>query len=242
MRVRRIRTPSSIRHTFRKTTRIIIPQPPLRPVRLRKRDIVRWDVLEESPWWFILHRRGVRRPRIGDDPLEARAISKSQLRGTLPERIVYKYLVEQLHFVPGVDFRFQSSMDGGRLELGGMVADFLFPIHKIILNPAGPHHERFIGQVKNEEVTMRLAEMGYTHYLFGLDIVFDEFRFEDFMRRIFNINISSGNAGTYVEVARLPSVLVQQQVETQANDYGIIYQLAMQAYNDITEVAGGYFR
>jgi hypothetical protein len=54
-----------------------------------------------------MHKRGIRRPKVGIDPLEARAVPISQVRGTLPERIVYKYLTDRLYLSPEVDFTFQ---------------------------------------------------------------------------------------------------------------------------------------
>ena len=51
---------------------------------------------------------------------------KEQVNGTLPERILYLALIRVMHFSPNADFDFQSSQEGGRLELGGLVADFLF--------------------------------------------------------------------------------------------------------------------
>lgn len=44
---------------------------------------------------------------------------------SLPEWIVHQTLV-RLGKVPNVDFVFQSSFQGGRLERGGLVIDFLF--------------------------------------------------------------------------------------------------------------------
>jgi len=79
--------------------------------------------------WFTLHKRGPRRSRVGEDPLEARAVPHDYIKGTLPERIVYYYLVNYMKFQAGVDFDFQSSMEGGRIELGGMVVDFLVPLY-----------------------------------------------------------------------------------------------------------------
>lgn len=59
------------------------------------------------------------------DPREQYAVPKTQVTGTLPERIFYKAL-NDLHLQDGVDFDFQSSLAGGRIILGGLVVDFLF--------------------------------------------------------------------------------------------------------------------
>lgn len=74
------------------------------------------------PRRFTLRRRGVKRIRVGEDELEKRAVSEEAAGGvaTLPERIVYRELLRRR-----VTFDFQSSLLGGRLRLGGMVADFI---------------------------------------------------------------------------------------------------------------------
>jgi len=46
--------------------------------------------------------------------------------GTLPELLVWNALI-QLGKIPDVDFSFQSSLFGGRLERGGLIVDFLIP-------------------------------------------------------------------------------------------------------------------
>lgn len=90
-----------------KKTKIHIPQPDFRPLQLSKRDVVRWGEVNLEPDWFTLHKRGPRRPKVGEDPLEARAVPHGYIRGTLPERIVYYYLTKYLKFQSGVDFDFQ---------------------------------------------------------------------------------------------------------------------------------------
>ena len=87
--------------------RIQIPQPPERPLHFQARGLIKKEFLRKDPWWFTFHRRGPRRLKIGGNLLEARAISHGLVRGTLPERIVYRALMELLHFAPG-DFDFQS--------------------------------------------------------------------------------------------------------------------------------------
>jgi len=49
----------------------------------------------------------------------------SSFGGTLPEYVVYITLV-RLGKQPDVDFTYQSSQFGGRMERGGLVVDFLF--------------------------------------------------------------------------------------------------------------------
>lgn len=56
------------------------------------------------------------------------------LVATLPEWHVYWWLSERRHLQPGLEFDFQSSLFGGRLDKGGLVVDFLLPFH---LGPPG---------------------------------------------------------------------------------------------------------
>jgi len=200
MAYRRIRTPSIIKPSrVGKRTRIIIPQPADRPLRIKTRDVVQREEMQKDPWWFVFHRRGVVRPRVGLYPLEARAVSKGQIAGTLPERIVYKYLTSRLRFVSGVDFDFQSSLQGGRMELGGIVADFLFPFLKIIINPLGPTHDQYLRGRKDTEQISDLKLMGYEVYMIPDEDVYDEYVFEEWMRRIFNLfgARGGGSPGAY---------------------------------------------
>lgn len=86
-------------------SRIKIPQPDWKPLIIQETKVVTTKFEKDEV--FLLHRRGVYRRPSEIDPLEERAVSKSSIRGTLPERIVYRLLV-QMHFVPDIDFDFQS--------------------------------------------------------------------------------------------------------------------------------------
>lgn len=166
---------------------IILPQFVWRPLRIRRRVWQRSDI-QPKVWWFVLHRRGFRRrPIVGIDPLEARAVPQEIVRGTLPERIVWQYLVSKLHFQPGVDFDFQSSLEGGRMNLGGMVVDFIFPYLKITLQVQGFHHRQFLQARKDAEQYINLKLRGYEVYELWEDEIYDEYVFEEIMRRIFGL-------------------------------------------------------
>ena len=172
--------------------RIRIPQPVERPFNLRRRDALRKELMRKSPSWYTLHKRGLRRLKVGEDYLESRAISKEKLRGTLPERIMYLYLVNKLHLKDGIDFDFQSSLAGGRIELGGIVADFRFELLKLIIGVDGPTHTQFLRIRKDEEQKSILESMGYkVEVLTDLEI-YNETIFENKMRRIFVRGGSSG--------------------------------------------------
>ena len=176
------------------TKPIKMPQTPERPIALHTRDLVKWEsTIKDDPYWFILHKRGVRRSKAGIDWLEHRAVPKEMIKGTLPERIVYKYLTSKLGFIPDVDFDFQSSLNGGRLEMGGIVADFVFYILKIVIQVQGPTHTEYLRVKKDSEQTDTLMEMGYRTILqIDMDLIYDEYRFEDYMRAKFGLSLSRG--------------------------------------------------
>lgn len=121
---------------------------------------------------------------VGTDPLEARAVSETSVRGYLNERVVYKWLTVN-NFRPGADFDYQSSREGGRLELGGMVVDFLFPYMKIALNVQGPGHEGNLRHRKDLEQAQTLAEMGFTPVEVTTGTIASQPDFDIYMRRIF---------------------------------------------------------
>lgn len=189
-------TPTTIYPSkFGKRRKIHIPQPDYRDYVLRKRDVVRWEDINLDADWHVTHKRGVRRPRVGEDQLEARAVQREYVNGTLPERIVYKYLTDYLRFVSGVDFDFQSSLDGGRLELGGMVVDFLFRFMKIIIQVQGPTHTEFLRAARDEEQAAELANWGYDVFWLEDTLIYDEYLFEEAMRRMFALPAGMGGSG-----------------------------------------------
>lgn len=183
---RYIRTPGSLRVTFKTERRIKIPQPVDRPVSISTKGVVRWEDINEDPWWMSVHRRGPYRPLIGENLFEARAVSRDQVKGYLHERMVYQALVKIGHLVPGMDFTYQSSQMGGRQELGGLVADFLLPNMKMVIQVDGPTHVEKARQMKDQEQDGILAEMGYTVYHISLQTIESEYELEEWMRRTFN--------------------------------------------------------
>ena len=173
-------------------TRIFIPQRPERVVQIPAGDALREGAITKDTYWFTLHRRGVRRQKVGVDPLEARAASEAQVRGYLHERILWKFLVTKLRFGVNSDFTFQSSFEGGRSELGGMVADFLFFNWRFVINVKGPTHYMFLQSKKDEEQEGILAEMGFTVFYVDLPTIESEYRLEEWTRRVFNLASSRG--------------------------------------------------
>ena len=221
---------SYIRKPKMKTTsRITMPQIPKRPLRFQVRSLLRHaDIKGKSPWWLTVHRRGLYRPDVGVNQLEARAVPKGVINGYLTERIIYAALVNLWHFVPGVDFDFQSSIDGGRLELGGLVADFLFPYLRIVINPLGPQHYQFRNMKKDEEQVQVLAERGYQCYLIDEEVTYDEFALEEFLRRIFG-GLGSGGGDTGGGSANITTADAGQEF----NEADVVYQAVQNYRNDI---------
>lgn len=152
--------------------------------------MIREEFIQQSPVWWTEHRRGVYRPKVGEDPMEARAVHT--VDGYLHERIVYKFMVHRLRLQPEVDFTFQSSKFGGRLELGGIVVDFLCEIMRIALRVQGPTHEQHLRVQKDDEQQQILEDMGYTVE----DLTIDEIRnysvFENRMYQIFGLAARGG--------------------------------------------------
>jgi hypothetical protein len=78
--------------------------------------------------------------------------------GSKPEWVVYNCLIEQ-HLEPGEDFDHQSAILGGRVDLGGLVLDFVFA------NPAGLainvqgvyyHYEKGAGEIQRSVLAREL--------------------------------------------------------------------------------------
>lgn len=117
----------------------------VRPFKLKVRDE------------HVLHRRGVAGAAIGPTDLELRAVPHEKVRGSVQERIVYKELLKRQ-----IPFDFQPSIDGGRLQLGGMVADFILLDRPLIIRVQGSTwHTPFGALAKDEAQKMYLEAMGY---------------------------------------------------------------------------------
>jgi hypothetical protein len=216
--------------------RIRIAQPVQRPLTLRG-GIVHKAAMRPDATWFILHHRyTVTKP--GVDPMEARAVPHWQVKGTLPERIVYKALVDNFHMVSGVDFDFQSSTSGGRQELGGIVADFLFFYKKLILQVQGPTHTDFLRQAKDEEQRMILGEMGYTVEYLNLEVIQNELWLEDTLRRMFGLRLGNG-AGSGTMTSPWSEADTHYSDALPAEDLQAIYSLALQVEDNLHWIKEG---
>lgn len=182
-----------------------------RPLRFQLRSIVHPDLLGKDPWWMVVHRAGPSRPQLGGDPLEARAVPHDVVAGTLPERIIYKYLAERLRMVPEVDFIFQTSLEGGRVELGGIVADFTLPMKHIAIQVQGPTHSEYYRMAKDREQRMALYEMGYEVYEIWEYTIYNEQMLDEWMQATFGWVHSGGGSpsefGTVVSMTEWDDVM-----------------------------------
>jgi hypothetical protein len=157
--------------------------------------------------------------------MEARAVSEYSVPGYLHERICYRWFTSEARFIPGVDFDFQSSQFGGRLELGGMVVDFLFPNMRVAFNVQGPQHMEQLRKKKDEEQYGMLRDMGYWPVSLTVKQVAEEFTFHRMMYDLFiNGNITNGAPpgivmwnDTYEDITDSPSQLYQDLLNETAN-------------------------
>jgi len=84
--------------------------------------------------------------------------------GTYPEFLVWKWLRDK-GYQPDIDFRFQSSFFGGRLDLGGLVADFVIDaqIPPLVIRVQGDYWHRLPGRAARDFFEMvRLLELGFS--------------------------------------------------------------------------------
>ena len=167
------------------------PQPPFRPLQLRARKMVYPPKTGDRK--LIIHRRGPLRMVVGvENPQELRAISSGLVAGTLPERIFYKAL-QQRGMREGIDFTFQSSLQGGRLFLGGMVADFILPQRSLIIRIQGRKwHTGFEQERRDDSQRDILEGMGYHVLDLYDDTIFDEWLFNEWLRRHIDVHPSTG--------------------------------------------------
>ena len=80
------------------------------------------------------------------------------------------------------------------MELGGIVADFLFRNMRIVLAVQGPTHQTPLRIKKDVEQDSALAEMGYTSYPIEEDLIYDAGRLDRKMKTIFLWRSGQGSA------------------------------------------------
>ena len=89
---------------------------------------------------FVLRRRGPYRPVVGEDHREKMMAYAAEqgIIASYPEAVVH-YELTRRRLVDGIHYSFQSSMFGGRTELGGCVVDFLFLDRPLALRVQGTY-------------------------------------------------------------------------------------------------------
>lgn len=94
-----------------------------------------------------------------------RPVVPSWFSGSFAEWVFYRELTRR-GMREGVDFVFQDSQLGGRVELGGIVIDFYFPDRALACNVQGVywHYQRFGGRnrARDELARQELAGVGIT--------------------------------------------------------------------------------
>ncbi len=124
-----------------------------RPLPISRRDLLKIPRMRHPA---ILHKN--KRPIVGQSAQEARAVPSSLVFGSLPERILWRTLDNA-----GIAFDFQSSMQGGRAMLGGMVVDFLLHDRKVAIRVQGTlWHTGLEGEARDMEQAQVLAKLGWT--------------------------------------------------------------------------------
>lgn len=156
---------------------------------LLKRDVIKPD----SP--IVVHRRQLKgMTSYEGNPCEQWAVPDSEVHGTLPERVMWKALnIRRL--IPGI-FTFQSSLSGGRLQLGGLVADFLCQYPPVVIRVQGSfwhgEFDRLTGNLmhgdivqgrKDDEQGQILNALGYSVIDFWESDACDPFLVDKFMAK-----------------------------------------------------------
>lgn len=81
--------------------------------------------------------------------------------GSVEERIFYQALIDR-GLIDGVDFTYQASEFGGRAELGGLVADFMFPHPKVVVQVQSYWHRLSLEtETRDTDQTAILQAAGY---------------------------------------------------------------------------------
>ncbi len=150
-----------------------------KPLNFSTADYLRYPRKRHGP----IKRRGTSktfRPTYGESELEQRAAKLNQL-ASLPERIMYKALMQRR-----IPFDFQSSMQGGRAQLGGMVVDFLLLDRRAVIRVQGDYWHSGVAEMARDEVQKCVLEsLGYDVWDIWDYEVYDIDRFDDWMRRHF---------------------------------------------------------
>ena len=148
---------------------------------------------------FILRRRGPYRPTVGEDHREKMMAYAARMGivASYPEATVHFALTER-RYRDQVDYSFQSSIMGGRMELGGAVADFLWNIMPVIWRVQGQYFHRPFDRmghgVSDEDQRVALEGMGYRVVDLWENDILDAAWLEDFLRRNLDVGLIHAEA------------------------------------------------
>jgi hypothetical protein len=81
--------------------------------------------------------------------------------------------------------------------LGGIVADFLFEYFRFVFQVQGPTHKTAIREAKDNEQWLALELMGYRVFFIPMSLIYNQQRFEHWMRQTFNLNAHHYSEGAY---------------------------------------------
>lgn len=90
-----------------------------------------------------------------DARFEAWKIKRGDTMASLPEFIVWEFLVFTKKQVEGVDFLYQDPFSGGRTEKGGFVLDFLLLVPQIAWRIQGERFHLFFPQDRARDLLAR---------------------------------------------------------------------------------------
>jgi len=87
--------------------------------------------------------------------------------GSLPEYVVWEYLVTKKGWIEGLEFVYQSPILGGRTQYGGFVADFLIRPGNMVWNVQGLHYHLLNTRDRALDLVVKaiLSKRGY-HVIF----------------------------------------------------------------------------
>lgn len=128
---------------------------------------------------IVEYRRGVTYASGEREQLEKRAVSDERVKGSIWERIVYLSLLKR-----HIPFDFQSSWEGGRLELGGLVADFVLLDRPLIVQIHGTFwHEGVFARARDREQNDLLRGYGFDVEELWDHTIRHEQPYEEWLRR-----------------------------------------------------------
>lgn len=208
----------------------------LRPYpKLRKRSGVRYTARGIADWGEIRQPRPRRhaRPDWGTRTRFSReqyleSLATKDVRGSLQERILYKALIDR-GYSPIYDFTFQTSQLGGRTELGGLVADFMFPDVFVIVQVQSYWHTVTLAvERRDDDQKTVLESMGYTVLDIWPEIIEDVSALDDWIDR--NIKTLWGTSAQGLALS--PTSNIDSYV---SYAYDPVWQVMLTKLNEISE-------